>query len=460
MEAFVEEAATFEKCIEKIKSKYGPNVKITRRESQKKQYLLGLIEKEVIKVKFHLQNDPFDPNSEDDFELQTKKAEPVTIQTKAKAQTRFIPPDDETSRLDIMHNAASLSPAIKEQISPYLDNASKNKKKDSNESSSESASGEELQKLAQTVELLAKQISENGGSSEEHENIKKIEELLEENDFTPKYIRTIKERIKKDLSLAQLDDFDFLQKKVITWIAEAIKIKLENYTLADKGKVICLVGPTGIGKTTSIAKLAAYYVIEVSRKVGKLLDVKIVSTDGYRIGASDQMRKYCKHMKLPLVIPENSSELHKYLELYKDQADIVCIDTTGRSPSDYAKILEMQRFIDVIDKENSETYLAVSAVSKSMDIKEIMKQYSGFDYSSIIITKLDETVTVGSIISVLAENDVPISFITTGQKVPRDLRLASKNFILKKLKGFSVDVDFFDKEFDDELVISWVKKFW
>ncbi len=403
MEAFVEEAKTYEECIEKISKKFGPHAKITKVKNEKKQYLLGLIEKDIVRVNFYIPNNI--PIKEEEYEA-----------PKSRDISKFTPPNEADARLSIMEMGASKSDNIKAHVTPIIEKVRQERTYPNKTSEEETlnTSEEDIKKLAQTVEKLAEQITQKTGSSEEHENIIKIAEILEDNDFTPKYIRSIKDKIKNNFSLIQLDDFDLLQEQVIKWIAEAIKIKTENYELTETGKVISLVGPTGIGKTTSIAKLAAYYVIEVSRKVGKLLDVKVITTDGYRMAAADQMKTYCKHMKIPMEVAYTASDLHKFLELYKNKADVICVDTTGRSPSDYAKILEMQRDFEVIDKTYAETYLAISAGSKAMDMKEIMKNYSGFEYSGLIITKLDETVTVGSLISVLAESDTPISFITTG----------------------------------------------
>ncbi len=452
MEAFVEEAATYEKCLEKIKSKYGPNIVITRTETQNQRSFFGLFEKDKIKLTFSIRETP--------IEIST-----APLQTKPASPEKFIPPNEEESRLTILQREAAKSEKVRARVDPYLNPPKKESKKTSQNETEDSEaaefySKEEVKQLAQTVEKLAAQIASNQIPSAEHENIVKITEILEENDFTPKYIRSIKEKLKQKLSLLKLDDFDFVQKQVINWIADSIKIKPETYGLQDKGRIISLVGPTGNGKTTTLTKLAAYHLVESSRKLDKLLNVQIITIDGYRIGATFQIKKYCEHMNMPLAIAERPGDLKKYLDLYKDSADIICIDTTGRSPSDYAKILEMQRFFEFIDKELAETHLVVSAIAKANDIKEIIKQYKPFEYGSLIVTKLDETKNVGSIISVLDESEIPVSFVTTGQNVPKDFQIASKNIFLKKLNGFTIDMAEIDKKFNDTVPISWEKKFW
>ncbi|WP_253677407.1 flagellar biosynthesis protein FlhF [Treponema sp. OMZ 788] len=314
----------------------------------------------------------------------------------------------------------------------------------------------ELQTLAETVERLTEEIRLKNSPSQEHENIVKIAEILQENDFTLKYIRSIKEKISKNLSLAELNDFEIVQKKVLEWIASSILIKPEETNNEDSGKkqkLIALVGPTGIGKTTTLAKLAAYYILAVSKLEGRSLDVRVITIDQYRIGAAFQIKKYCEHMGIPLIIATDPLDLHKYLDLYRDSADIICIDTTGRSPADPEKIFEMQKYFEKIETGRIETHLVVSAVTKAADISEIIRQYSVFDYSSLIVTKLDETANVGSIISVLEEYKIPVAYITEGQTVPKDIAKASKLAFLKKLTGFSLD--YINENFNDAISIIW-----
>ena len=160
-------------------------------------------------------------------------------------------------------------------------------------------------------------------------------------------------------------------------------------------------------------------------------------------------------MEIPLAIAQNSQDLYKYLELYKNSADVICIDTTGRSPNDQKNILEMQECLSVIDSENSIIYLTISAVAKASDIKEIINQYKGFKYSGLIITKLDETLHSGSLISILHECKIPVVYVTSGQEVPKNIQKASTTTFLKKLKGFMLDEDYIEKKFGDEKPIIW-----
>nr|WP_253723140.1 flagellar biosynthesis protein FlhF [Treponema sp. OMZ 787] len=445
METFVEEASTYEKCIQKIHEKYGPNIMVTRREVKRNEGFLSLFNKETIRVSFNIQNESFVPVfSGNEDEVQSKSpAAPIKT---------YSPENIAEERLKIIKMAASKSEAMAEKMMPYIE-------KLENQSTSPIKTGieaNELQTLAETVERLTEEIRLKNSPSQEHENIVKIAEILQENDFTLKYIRSIKEKISKNLSLAELNDFEIVQKKVLEWIASSILIKPEETNNEDSGKkqkLIALVGPTGIGKTTTLAKLAAYYILAVSKLEGRSLDVRVITIDQYRIGAAFQIKKYCEHMGIPLIIATDPLDLHKYLDLYRDSADIICIDTTGRSPADPEKIFEMQKYFEKIEPGRIETHLVVSAVTKAADISEIIRQYSVFDYSSLIVTKLDETANVGSIISVLEEYKIPVAYITEGQTVPKDIAKASKLAFLKKLTGFSLD--YINENFNDAISIIW-----
>ncbi|UTC74614.1 flagellar biosynthesis protein FlhF [Treponema sp. OMZ 792] len=444
METFVEEASTYEKCIQKIHEQYGPNIVVTRREVKSYEGFFNLFNKKTVRLTFTIQDGAFVPKLSDEEEK--------PVQLRSKPLTNYSPMNVEEERLKIIKLAASQSEEMAEKMMPYIE-------KLENQTSYASKSDteyKELKNLAQTVERLVEEIKLKNSPSQEHENIVKIAEILQENDFTLKYIRSIKEKISNNLSLAELNDFELVQKKVLEWIASSIQIKLEDVNKDDsakKQKLIALVGPTGIGKTTTLAKLAAYYILAVSKLEGRSLDVRVITLDQFRIGAAFQIKKYCEHMGIPLIIATDPLDLHKYLDLYKDSADIICIDTTGRSPADPEKILEMQKYFDEIEPGRIETHLVVSAVTKAADISEIIKQYSVFDFSSLIVTKLDETAHVGSIISVLDEYKIPVAYITEGQTVPKDIAKASKLAFLRKLTGFSLD--YINENFNDEISIVW-----
>jgi flagellar biosynthesis protein FlhF len=284
-------------------------------------------------------------------------------------------------------------------------------------------------------------VTASSARKDEHPSISKICDLLYENDFSVSYVRKIADRIKKEFSLEELEDFEKTLEKIAEWIGESISIY--NHEELGKSQVYILVGPTGVGKTTTIAKLAAMYGISAARP----LDVRIITTDNFRIGAKEQIAKYGEIMRIPVVCVNTAQELKKYLSLYRD-VDMILVDTVGKSPRDFANLGEMRELLDVAFKKAS-VHLALSATTKTADLMENMRQFESFGYESLVITKLDETPCVGSIISAAAEKGKALSFITDGQKVPENIKAATVTQMLQRLTGFQVRREYIYEKFGD-----------
>ncbi|MDR1626779.1 MAG: flagellar biosynthesis protein FlhF [Spirochaetia bacterium] len=275
-----------------------------------------------------------------------------------------------------------------------------------------------------------------------HPSIRKIRGLLYENDFSPAYAEKIADRIKKESSLEELENFDALQDRVVDWIGESISI----YDTREIGKsqVYILVGPTGVGKTTTIAKLAAKYGIIAADP----LDVRILTIDDFRIGAKEQIETYGKCMHIPVDIITTREEFKKKLAIYHD-VDMIFVDTIGKSPRDFVTLGEMRELLDVAFKKAS-VHLALSATTKSLDLVEIMQQFEPFGYESLVITKLDETPRVGSLISAAAEKGKALSFITDGQRVPENIKAATVKQFLQRLTGFRLHGEHIEEKFGEK----------
>jgi flagellar biosynthesis protein FlhF len=203
------------------------------------------------------------------------------------------------------------------------------------------------------------------------------------------------------------------------------------------------VGPTGVGKTTTVAKLAAIFGTGISRQTPRR--VRIITIDNYRIGAKQQIETYAELMRIPVSLVESASDLSKTLALYQE-TDLILVDTIGRSPHDFSKLAEMKEVLETCGAQSS-TYLAVSATTKTTDLEEILRQYEPFRYGSVILTKIDETMRVGNVIGVLAAARKSIAYICDGQGVPLDLEEASVMRLLMSLEGFHVDRERLEKRF-------------
>lgn len=291
-----------------------------------------------------------------------------------------------------------------------------------------------LDKVLDMVKSIDAKIETGTGApaSSEPESLEKIEQLLMQNDFSYSFIKNIVSRLRGELSLEQLGDFNIVQQKALEWMAEDLPIY--NDAGPRKGRVIILVGPTGVGKTTTIAKLAALHGLGIKGETPK--SVRMITIDNYRIGAKGQIQTYGDLMSIPVSCVESVDELRNKMLLYQE-ADLVLIDTMGRSPKDYQNLAQMREMLDVCGKE-AEIFLTVSSTTKAGDLEGIFEEFSGFKYDAVILTKLDETMQLGNVISVLSSKKTPVAFLTDGQGVPQDIERADVKRLLRNLEGFRV----------------------
>ncbi|MEM8495390.1 MAG: AAA family ATPase, partial [Planctomycetota bacterium] len=176
--------------------------------------------------------------------------------------------------------------------------------------------------------------------------------------------------------------------------------------------VIALVGPTGVGKTTTVAKLAATLKLKQGRNVG------VITLDTYRIAAVDQLRTYCSIIGCPLEVARQPDELSACLEKLKD-CNTVMIDTAGRSQRDDAKLDELAGLLEIARPD--ETHLVLAATASQRVMLQIAERFERMQPDRVIFTKLDEAVTCGTLINVAAAIAKRVSYLTTGQEVPHQI---------------------------------------
>ena len=306
-----------------------------------------------------------------------------------------------------------------------------------------SANGREAsQQILDSLKELKEKI-ESGGKKEEHPAFVRAAELLNQNDFSQNYIKTMVDRLRNELTLIALDDADAVQDKLLEWIGESISIYKEDENLP-KPRIMVLVGPTGVGKTTTISKLAAIYGIGTDEI--KAIDVRMITIDAFRICAKEQLEKTGDIMKIPVSCVDNRQDLRKEIAINSEYTDLFLIDTIGKSPKDAAKLGEMKEILDGCPKY-AHFHLVISANTKTSDIEEILRQFEPFNYRSVVLTKMDETDRIGNVISALAEKRKSVSFITDGQTVPVDIRRASVVRFLTSLEGFKINREKIENRF-------------
>lgn len=293
------------------------------------------------------------------------------------------------------------------------------------------------EKFDELSNLISTGLSNISVSSDtKHANVLRIEEMLEENEFSKEYIRNISEKIRAEFSLEEIEDFDKVEKQVVDWIGESIDIAQK--TAHRPPHVIVLVGPTGVGKTTTIAKLAAQQVIGARKEGIEDPVIRLISADVTRVAAEEQLRRYGEALKIQVDKAENADDIKTIFRQCKDSTDVILIDTSGYSPNDSEHIGRLKKNLSV-DGLRPDVYLAFSASTKSRDLRNIIQNYEPFAFSSVIITKCDETQQYGNIISVLAEKHKSISFVTYGQSPAKDISRPKVVDFLIRLNGFKID---------------------
>jgi flagellar biosynthesis protein FlhF len=185
-------------------------------------------------------------------------------------------------------------------------------------------------------------------------------------------------------------------------------------------RVMALIGPTGIGKTTTLAKLAAHYSLEKKMKVG------LITTDTYRIAASEQLKIYAKIMGLPIHVASEKEAFRSSLTTFADK-DMILVDTPGRNPHDDQSLESLKSLLD----SSVETVLLLSPVATREYLLETAARFRTLNYDRIILTKVDECTHFGSIYDVVHDLGKPVSYMTTGQNVPRDIEKANPERLAK-----------------------------
>ncbi|MBU0934381.1 MAG: flagellar biosynthesis protein FlhF [Spirochaetes bacterium] len=378
MQYLVEQGSTHREVLEKIRTQYGDTAKILSHRSFRTGGILGLFGKDRVEITFYIK---------DEAPRETEKKRSELEDDKRRILEKI---NQDRTLIEVLTEVRSL----KEMVSD-----------------------------THTREAAA-----------EHASLDALDALLEDNEFSSAYRHELLDKVRANFSLEDLNDFQRLQEVVLEWLGDRL-VNNQSKPKPQRPRVIVLVGPTGVGKTTTIAKMAAIH------KLGMLdlepHDVRMVTIDTFRIGARQQIETYASIMQVPLSSVETAKDLRDTIALHHD-TDLILVDTIGKSPKDAVRLAEMQQILEAAGT-HAEVYLAIAATTKTQDMLEIFRQFEPFRYSGVVVTKMDETTRVGNVLSALAERNKQVLWITDGQRVPLDIERAHPLRFLMNLEGFRLN---------------------
>jgi len=251
---------------------------------------------------------------------------------------------------------------------------------------------------------------------------KHISELGIEKELTRRIVYIFEDIITGSINFGRRLDRNSVKKEFLNQLSRIIPISPGiDFDNLKEQKIIALVGPTGVGKTTTIAKLAAIASVLKHRKVG------LLSIDAYRISAYEQLKTYAEIIGLPVKLALSPKEAIQAIDEYYDK-EIILVDTVGRSPQHEIHMKELHSYINAIDP--TELHLTLSASVKYSDIMSIIKKYEDMAINKLIFTKIDETVSLDSLVNSIYKTKYPLSYFCTGQSVPDDIEVAHINKIV------------------------------
>jgi flagellar biosynthesis protein FlhF len=277
--------------------------------------------------------------------------------------------------------------------------------------------GEELGRLHQMVETLSRHGHVDHLLPDIPSALVPTYSQLVEADLPEVLTRRLMKQVALALEPDQLDDAESIRAALCEAVEQCIAVAPSIQAIAGTRRVVALVGPTGVGKTTTVAKLAANFKLAHGARVG------LITVDTYRIAAVEQLRTYAEIIDLPLAVVNDPGEMPRAFDEL-GAVDLVFIDTAGRSPRDEVKIRELAEFL--LQARPDEVHLVLSAVAGHRSLRAAVERFAVVQVDRLILTKLDEADSMGGVLAVLGLSGRPVSYLTTGQAVPEDIEPADR----------------------------------
>lgn len=256
--------------------------------------------------------------------------------------------------------------------------------------------------------------SRTGSVASMPESLKDVYLMLLERDVSAGIAESLVKRLNENLAGDAMQDRKLIEDKLRGYMADMIPtigpIRIDN----DKCYTVAFIGPTGVGKTTTIAKLAAHLTLREGRSVA------LVTQDTYRLAAVEQLRTYAKLLNVPLHVVNTPSQMTETIR-YLGSKDYILIDTAGRSQGNDMQMKELQLFMEAAAPD--EVHLVLSATTQEKNLLHVREKFSIFNPNRLILTKLDEAVELGLVLNVMSQVNAQLSYVTYGQEVPDDFEV-------------------------------------
>lgn len=284
---------------------------------------------------------------------------------------------------------------------------------------------EQLNREEATEEENGKEKESAEETGEQEKFIRLLYNTMLENEVDEKYANQIIDDVEK-IKKPNLP-FDYILANVYQKMVLKFG-RAEGIAPAEKGpRVLLFIGPTGVGKTTTIAKIASHYCMEEKKKVA------LLTADTYRIAAAEQLRTYANILEVPFRVLYSAEEFNSAIADFSDY-DYIFVDTTGHSHRNAELMDKMKELFEAVKKYGEcQIFLVLSATTKYRDLLKIASNYREITEYQLIFTKLDETATLGNLLNLRLYTDAPIAYVTCGQNVPDDIELFNPQKTVKQL---------------------------
>ncbi len=287
---------------------------------------------------------------------------------------------------------------------------------------------DQLSDLRAMLQELCRQNRSSAGPRDLPDGLFRLFTDLIDADLNEEIARDYVERVRREVSGAELDDLVLAKTRIAGMVEAELPVGGPISVTPGTRRLVALVGPTGVGKTTTIAKLAANFRLRERRNVG------LITVDTYRIAAVEQLRTYADIIDLPMEVVSSPREMREAIRRM-ESLDLILMDTAGRSPRDEIKIQELRSFL--CEAEADEVLLVLSSVAGERTLTHTAERFASVGTTGMILTKLDEATSLGNLLPLSRASGLPIRYVTNGQSVPDDIEPAEAGRLARLVLGMT-----------------------